>query len=308
MESDSLPYDFARRRLMSFAGLWISFYLIFHLLTNSQAALLFGEDGKGYIHDVNWIHSLPYLNVIEITIVALPILVHLWIGFEYLFKAKFNSFGYTGKTCYLPEYPRNHAYTWQRITAWILIIGIFAHVIHMRFYEYPAIAKEGKSTFYMVRLDNDPGLYTLEKRIDYKIYNPEEIQKVVEEASLLKETDDPVLNQAVRQRKEFAAALQEKPLGQNQVIAVADNFGTSSLLMVRDTFKSPLMMMLYTVFVLTACFHAYNGLWTAMIKWGVTLSARAQNLSRKIAYGLMVIIAFLGLAAIYGTYWINLRN
>lgn len=308
MENDSLPYDFARRRLQSFAGLWLSFYIIFHLLTNSQAALLIGEDGRGYINEVNWIHNLPFLMVLEIVIIGLPIWVHLWIGFGYLFKAKFNSYGYTGKDPYLPQYPRNHAYTWQRITAWILIFGILAHVIHMRFYEYPAIAKEGKSTYYMVRLDNDPGLYTLEKRLDFKIYNQESIEKIARQAQALKASDDPVIQQEISQKKGFAAALQAKKLGENQVIVSSDNFGTSSLLMVRDTFKSPLMMMLYTVFVLTACFHAFNGLWTAMIKWGVTLSVRAQNLMRKIAYGIMLIVAFLGLAAIYGTYWINLRN
>jgi succinate dehydrogenase / fumarate reductase cytochrome b subunit len=45
-----------------------------------------------------------------------------------------------------------------------------------------------------------------------------------------------------------------------------------------------------------------------MISWGITLTERSQCIMRKIATGLMVIITFLGLAAIWGTYWINLRQ
>jgi succinate dehydrogenase / fumarate reductase cytochrome b subunit len=95
---------------------------------------------------------------------------------------------------------------------------------------------------------------------------------------------------------------------QNQVTALSPNFGTAVLLMVRETFKSPLMIFLYTVFVLAATFHAFNGLWTFMITWGITLTAASQQLMRKCAVVLMVLISFLGLAAIWATYWINLKS
>ena len=76
----------------------------------------------------------------------------------------------------------------------------------------------------------------------------------------------------------------------------------------RDTFKNPLMILLYTGLVLAACFHAFNGLWTCMISWGITLTARSQQLMRSFATFLMVVIASLGLAAIWGTYWFNLTH
>ena len=91
-------------------------------------------------------------------------------------------------------------------------------------------------------------------------------------------------------------------------MTVANSFGLAELLIVRETFKMPIMLALYTIFVLSACFHAFNGLWTFMISWGVTLTALSQVIMRRIAYALMAIVAFLGLAAIWGTYWINLKQ
>ncbi len=43
------------------------------------------------------------------------------------------------------------------------------------------------------------------------------------------------------------------------------NFATASLLVVRDTFKNPWMVIIYSIFVITACYHAFYGLWTASI-------------------------------------------
>ncbi|KIA76522.1 hypothetical protein DB43_AD00010, partial [Parachlamydia acanthamoebae] len=55
-------------------------------------------------------------------------------------------------------------------------------------------------------------------------------------------------------------------------------------------------------------YHGFNGLWTFMISWGVTLTALSQRYMRHLATALMVIVAFLGMAAIWGTYWINLKS
>lgn len=265
--SQGLPSDFIWHRLHSLAGLWLTLYIIVHLLTNAQSALFIGDDGKGFIHDVNFIHTLPFLPIIEILILGVPILIHTIWGVRYLMTEKSNSFPSDGKTPHL-AYGRNKAYTWQRITAWMLIVLLFGHIIHMRFLQYPEIEKVGKETLYTVQVQDDPGLYTLRDRIDFKI-------------------------------------LPDKP---GEVKVQANNFGTSALFMLRDTFKSPLMMALYTILVLTACFHGFNGLWTFMITWGVTLSERSQHLWLRVCQGLMMLVAFLGLASIYGTYWINLRQ
>lgn len=304
MKEKSLPYDFVSRRLHSLMGLWLSVFIIFHLLTNSQAALWFGDDGKGFIHDVNWIHDLPFLFLIEIALLAVPILIHLVYGIKYLFTAQYNSIGNNGHSPYLPEYGRNRAYTWQRITAWILAVGVIAHIAHMRVYEYPQVTKVGNKTYYMVKVEDDPGLYTLEKRIGFSIYNPDQIVK----RTVAPKGEGAVEEQRYNQEIAFNEALKKKGAKEKEVIIVADNFGTTSLLTIRDTFKSPVMMALYTIFVLTACFHGFNGLWTAFIKWGITLSDRTQKMWLTFCQGVMVVVATLGLFAIFGTYWINLRN
>lgn len=264
-EVRKIPAVFLLRRLHSLSGVFLALYLFEHLLTNSQAALYFGEDGKGFVDAVNWIHSLPFLGAIELGLLGFPIAVHLIWGVIYLHTGKMNSFSSDGSKPALPHYSRNHAYTWQRITSWILLFTLLGHVIHMRFLEYPKI--EGPHT-YKVRLEHDSGLETLAKRLD--------VQLIPQEG--------------------------------RRVIGVAKDFGTADLLVVRETFKMPVMMALYTIFVLAACFHGYNGLWTAMITWGITLTERSQMWMRRLAILLMVVVAFFGLAAIFGTYWFNLRQ
>jgi len=304
----AIPTAFIWRRVHSLAGLWLVIYLIEHLLVNSQAALLFGEDGLGFIQSVNSIHELPYLPVIEFAVLGIPILIHAIFGIKYLFTGEMNSFGYDGKHPYLPEYGRNRAYTWQRITSWVLIVALIGHIVHMRFIEYPISTKKGIDRFFMVKVDEDPGIYTVSARLNVKLYNRGEIEALKKNLPAASHNPDSVAAQAALQQREFVKALETKPLKSNQLIAVAKDFGTAELLMVRETFKMPIMIALYTLFVLAACFHGFNGLWTFMIKWGVTLTQRSQRLFLKCTTFLMVLVAFLGLAAIFGTYWINLRQ
>jgi len=306
----TIPSAFIKRRIHSITGLFLVLYLIEHLFVNSQAALLVGENGKGFVDAVNSIHNLPYLPVIEMVLLGIPILAHAWWGVQYLFTAEPNSYGYTGTKPYLPQYYRNHAYTWQRITSWILVFGILAHVIHMRFIEYPASAQVGSTKNYMVRLNNDSGLETLGARLGFELYDKKQIEskkgEIINQRSY---KESPVIKaQREKQEKEWLVALERRPLRAGEVMAVTDNFGTAELLMVRETFKMPLMLALYTIFVLSACFHAFNGLWTFMISWGVTLTSASQRMMLRIAYSIMALISFLGLAAIWGTYWINLKQ
>ncbi len=259
--SQLFPLAFIFRRLHSLTGLFISLFLIQHLYVNSQAALFLGDDGKSFISSVNDIHSIPYLPLIEITLLAIPILIHIWWGILYVRTAKFNSLSSDGSAPSLPNYPRNHAFTWQRITSWILLFAIIAHVVHMRFIRYPEEVENG----YAVELVQDPGIDSLAKRLDVKL-EPQN----------------------------------------GQIRAVAPDFGTAELLVVREAFKSPLIMALYTIFVLAACFHGFNGVWTFMISWGITISERSQKSFSIVTNGVMVAVAFLGLTAIYLTYWINL--
>lgn len=309
-----IPQAFIWRRLHSLAGIWLTGFIIIHLLTNSQAALFFGHDGRGFISSANSLESLPFLPVLEILILGVPIFIHMVWGVKYLLTMQANSFPTNGATPALPEYGRNRAYTWQRVTAWLLILGILAHVVHMRFLERPKESQVGSSQYYIVRLNDDEGLYTLAERLNFTVLNQADlekrktgIKKSIEVANPQNYDHAMLLDQRKKQSEEFLKTLEKKPLKKGQVLAIAPDFGTADLLMVRDTFKSPVMIFLYTILVWTACYHAFNGLWTFLIKWGVTLTRRSQFIMLRISIGLMLIVGFLGLAAVWGTYWINLR-
>ncbi len=325
----SLPSAFVWRRLHSLMGLWLVLFLIEHLLVNSQAALLLGDSGKGFVEMVNGIHNLPYLQVIEITLLGVPILIHSLWGIKYLLTGKFNSSKTDGSAPSL-NYGRNHAYTWQRITSWILLVLLTFHIVKFRFVDYPDSVSMGTKNSYFAPVSVDNGLYTVAERIGAKIYSVDEIEKMrldvearAEESQLLevaeglKETavdhyDEQkkiVLDsaQSLEEQLRFSRALAHKGLKSDEVMAVADNFATISLLLVRDTFKYPVYIAIYTVFVLATCFHAFNGFWTFLITWGWILKMSSQRTMVKVSWGIMLIIAFLGLIAVWGTYWLNLK-
>ena len=340
-EEHRLPKPFFWRRIHSLTGIWLAIFLFEHLLTNSQAALWFGDDGSGFIRSVNAIKHLPYLEAIEIFLIGVPILIHLIWGIKYLLTGKLNSFPTDGTKPSLAKYARNHAYSWQRITSWILALTLIGHVIHMRFIEYPLSAKVNGENLYMVRLNLDEGLYTLAERLHVQLYDQRMIeihkqyhidnagnaltlssgiwgpffdslkeifQQPKENAIVRNEREKLLLQQNQEQQRNFQKLLRSQPLGQGQIIAVTPEFGTAELLMVRETIKIPIMIALYTIFVLSACYHGFNGLWTFLITWGVSLTKRSQKIMRSFSTILMVLVAFFGLAAIWGTYWINLKS
>lgn len=306
-QAPPIPNAFIWRRAHSLTGLWLVLFLIEHLLTNSQAALWIGDDGHGFIQAVNSLKELPYLQAIEIFFLGLPLLIHGIWGVKYLMTSKINSFPSDGSSPSLP-FPRNRAYTWQRITSWILLFGIAAHVIHMRFLEYPTSASVDGKRSYMIRIGFDEGLQTLGKRLGFSIYTEPQIKVEKVRTLLQSQQNDPVAVQTAREERQWIEALEKWKLNENQVIAVTPSFGTAELLMVRNTFKNPFMIFCYTILVLAACFHAFNGLWSFMIAWGIALTSRSQQLFRSFSTGLMILISFLGLAAIWGTYLVNLRQ
>jgi Succinate dehydrogenase/Fumarate reductase transmembrane subunit. len=233
-----------------------------HLFINSQAALFFGDDGRDFINSVNGIHELPYLKLLEISLLGVPIFIHMVYGLIYARQAVYNSAPSDGATPSLPEYKRNKAYTWQRLTSYILLFGILLHVYHMRILQYPELVQNS----YYVKVEKDPGYETLAPRLDIQIEDRN-----------------------------------------GEMYAKVKDFGTAELIVVRESFKSPVMIGIYTLFVLAACFHGFNGLWTFCLTWGIIVTERAQKMALRFSYGLMFIVASLGLIAIYGTYWINLR-
>ena len=175
-DAPRIPFSFIQRRLFSLAGLGLVIYLIEHLLTNSQAALFVGAHGSGFVNAVNAIRELPYLPVIELLLVAAPFILHGMLGLRYLWTGEQNVFSSDGSTPSLGQYRRNWAYTIQRLTAWILLFGIIAHVVHMRWLRYPASAQVGTEHAYMIDLSRDEGLDTLANRLGFKLYDEQQVR------------------------------------------------------------------------------------------------------------------------------------
>ena len=331
-QTATLPRTFIWRRLHSLFGLWIVIFLIEHMLTNSQAALLIGQNGEGFIRAVNFLKHLPYLPVIEIVLLGVPIFLHMVWGIRVLMTSKMNSFPKSENNPTLKKYGRNHAYSWQRITSWILLVGLIAHIGFMRFYMYPTTVNMGQKSDYFVRISMDPGLYTVADRLEVKLYNQEAINQlkrhiesqapdmvgVLRDAKQVQDTPSVHYSESIARllsryqnwedQKAYLEGLEKRSISDGQIIAEAPDFGTATLLIVRDSFKSAFIAILYTIFVLAAVFHGFNGLWTFMITWGIVLKMRTQSKAVNWCVGITIIVAFLGLASIWGTYFINLRN
>lgn len=323
-----VPRAFVWRRLHSLLGFWLVLYLFIHLLTNSQAALWVGDDGIGFVRLVNSLESLPYLQVVEILLIGIPLLLHGVLGIKYALSGKFNAHKTNGAKPSLSNFSRNHAYVWQRVTSWILLVGILGHVVQMRFMDYPKeVFYKGHHEF-MVRLNFDKGLYTVSQKQGVTLFTKDEIDSLditktipknilSKEQSLWKSSKatpyDPNTQEyadellSKKEKQEWIETLKSFSLKPTQVIAVASSPGIAMLLSVRDTFKSPLMIALYSIFVLAACFHAFNGLWTCLITWGALLSFKSQRFMVSVTTIIMLTVIFLGLAAVWGTYWVNLR-
>lgn len=130
-------HEFLIRRLHSLSGLIpVGAYMVIHLLTN--ASVLDGT--KTFQARVDQIHSLGgALPFIEWTFIFLPLLFHAVIGVAIIRGGSSNVGQYS--------YGANWRYTLQRITAWIAMIFIFAHVFHLHGWVKPLAAQAGGAQF-----------------------------------------------------------------------------------------------------------------------------------------------------------------
>jgi succinate dehydrogenase / fumarate reductase cytochrome b subunit len=302
---------FIWRRVHSLMGFWLVLYLCLHLTVNSQATLWIGDNGSGFVTFVNFLESLPYLQVIESLLIGFPLLIHAIWGIKRALQQKSNSFRTNGTSPHL-SYSRNHAFTWQRLSSWVLLFGIIGHVAQMRFIDSPVKTEINNQVHYLNKITFDDGLYTLAPRLGVTLYSAKTISELntyttqnsfsPREARRINEIQQNAQKEAwINQLKSFR-------LNENEVIAQSPSPGIGMLLMVRNTFKSPLMAVLYTIFVLAAAFHAFNGFWTFLITWGVILSYRSQKSMIPVSVIGIFILSFLGLIAIWGSYYLNLRS
>lgn len=233
-------------------------YLCEHLLVNAQVAF---DQGSGFVRMVNSIHEMPLLKGIEVVLLGVPFLIHACWGIAYVRTAKSNLHSAGGRTPGLPEYARNHAYSWQRITAWIVLFGVIAHVVHMRFVEYPKKTYVDGSAQISVRLHDDPALAPFVEKMHSSLVERE---------------------------------------GERAVVAT-DSMGRAFLFILRDAFQSPLAIALYALFVLATIFHACNGVSTFCIRWGLTLTQRSQRAVYCGVVVLMGVLTILAGMAIVGS-------
>src|SRR3954468_15066781 len=98
-------HHFLLRRLHSLTGLVFGGYLVIHLLVN--ATLL--EGGRIFQLQVDKIHSLPFLIIVEWLLIYIPILYHTIYGIWIIFTGQPNAGRY--------RYEKNIFYLLQRVSA-----------------------------------------------------------------------------------------------------------------------------------------------------------------------------------------------
>jgi len=126
---------FLLRRLHSLSGVVpIGVFLIPHLTTNSS--IVWGANsvtspygpGSGGVytfqHEVDFIHSLPALVLIEVGLIWLPLLYHAAMGVVFARTGRTNVSAY--------RYGGNWRYALQRATGYIALVFIFLHLSSLR--------------------------------------------------------------------------------------------------------------------------------------------------------------------------------
>jgi succinate dehydrogenase / fumarate reductase, cytochrome b subunit len=112
---------FLLRRLHSLTGIVFGGYLVVHLLVNATIA----QGGTVYQDQVDKIHSLPFLPVIEWTFIYLPIIYHTIYGIWITLTGQPNATQY--------PYGKNWAYVAQRVSAIIIVLFILFHVLSLKY-------------------------------------------------------------------------------------------------------------------------------------------------------------------------------
>lgn len=327
----SVPRAFVWRRLHSLTGLWFLLFLMEHLFTNSQAAIFFGTKAQWFVSSVGFLHSLPYLPIIEIVLLGIPMGVHIFWGIRYLMTAKSNVVSHGGKAPSLKK-ERNKAYSMQRITSWVILFGLICHVVQMRFIMYPVKIFMGNYSQAFGKYTVDAGLYKVCDQLGVVIYDKKAIESEKEALSRMKakislvdqrfeqinknkQFKDDVYHQEMNEiyknintyndKVNFVAGLTHFTLSQNEVIIGSKKSADLILLNVRQAFQSLWMCAIYTLFVLASVMHGCNGFWTFCVTWGLLLSKKAQTSLVSFAYGLAFILAALGMLSIWGSYFFS---
>ena len=123
-----LSRTFVLRKLHQLSGIMpLGVFLLEHFYTNSKA--LYGQaDFNSAVKDLQ---SIPYILLIEIGGIFIPLIYHAVYGLVITVEARPNNLNY--------PYPRNWFYTIQRVTGVILFFFITFHVLNFRFGLIPGL-------------------------------------------------------------------------------------------------------------------------------------------------------------------------
>ena len=144
--SSAITLNFWAKKLHSLTGVVpIGAFLLEHFWTNSYS--VYGP--QAFNEAVEKLQSLPYLLVLEIGMIGLPILYHSLYGIVISIYGRPNNLNY--------RYARNWMYTLQRVSGVILFLYIGFHVYETRITSF---LKGTPMTFeYMVQELSEPGMF-----------------------------------------------------------------------------------------------------------------------------------------------------
>lgn len=105
----------------------LGFFLLEHFYTNSKAI----AGAASFNEAVKDLQEIPYIVLIEIGGIFIPLIYHAVYGLVITAEARPNNLNY--------PYPRNWFYTVQRVTGIILFFFITFHVLNFRFGLIPGL-------------------------------------------------------------------------------------------------------------------------------------------------------------------------
>jgi len=130
-----LSRTFILRKLHQLSGIVpLGLFLLEHFYTNSKA-LAGATDFNAAVKDLQ---SIPYILLVEIGGIFIPLIYHAVYGLVITAEARPNNLHY--------PYPRNWFYLIQRITGFILFFFITFHVLNFRFGMIPHLNRLSVAT------------------------------------------------------------------------------------------------------------------------------------------------------------------
>lgn len=129
--------DFFFKRIHSLTGLGLALFLLIHLWTNAQVAWAVWGENTWFVKSVNTINTLPFLQALELILLALPFLLHGYLGWQMSIRSRYLVLEGDGGVPSLGDLPSNRLYTWQRWTGMALLGLVIWHVWEMRVWKRP---------------------------------------------------------------------------------------------------------------------------------------------------------------------------